>query len=87
MTSSAKFDDRQIKCIIKRDFPSFWVLTFGRIQKVKFGLIPQLHLKTQARTENGADTNEDGDSVAWDGGVSLMADLSLSGPQTLMRCC
>ena len=37
--------------------------------------------------ENGADTSEDADYVAWDGGVSLMAGLSISGLQTLMRCC
>merc|ERR1712166_638629 len=36
---------------------------------------------------NGADTSEDADSVAWDGGVSLMAGLSISGLQTLLRCC
>ena len=35
---------------------------------------------------HGADTSEDGDSVAWDGGVSLMAGLSISGLQTLMPC-
>ena len=36
--------------------------------------------------KNGVETSEGADSVAWDGGVRLMAGLSISGLQTSMRC-
>jgi hypothetical protein len=40
----SKFDDRQIKFIIKRDFPSFWILDLRSTSNPKFALIPQLDL-------------------------------------------
>ena len=41
----SKFDDRQIKFIIKRDFPSFWILVFETSRKPNFWYILQLDLK------------------------------------------
>ena len=42
-------------------------------------------IKLRLRHENGADTSDDGDSVAWDGGVSLMVGLNLLCDHTPTR--
>ena len=74
-------------------FPQCSFLQFGpRPRHISIGGLIRVNpsqgaTQSSSATENGAETNEDGDSVASDGGVTLMAGLNLSGVQTLMRCC
>ena len=58
-----------------------WSLISGQLYRGSTTVLQNIHFFAG----HGADTSEGADSVAWDGGVSLMAGLSLCSDDALTR--